>query len=85
VFGQVKSNRDYTRFRHFNKDTDRVMMDFAIFAIAFNIGKLHRKGKNTPQNAPQSHVLSILLLFVVFPDTASAPCCFYPQNLKRAA
>jgi hypothetical protein len=85
VFGQVKSNKGYNRFRHFNKDTAKVMMDFAILAIAFNIGKLHNKGKNAPQNASKSLVLSKLLFFVVFFDTKSAPCCFYPQNLKLAA
>ncbi|CEA15713.1 hypothetical protein ING2E5B_0958 [Fermentimonas caenicola] len=42
VFGQTKSNKHYNRFRHFNKD--KVLMDFAIFAIAFNLGKLHLKG-----------------------------------------
>jgi hypothetical protein len=85
VFGQVKSNKGYNRFRHFNKDTDKVMMDFAILAIAFNIGKLHNKGKNAPQNAPKSPVLSILLLFIVCIDTKSEPCCFYPQNMNLAA
>ena len=42
VFGQTKSNKHYNRYRHFKKD--KVLMDFAIFAIAFNIGKLHLKG-----------------------------------------
>ena len=42
VFGQTKSNKHYNRFRHFKKD--KVLMDFAIFATAFNIGKLHLKG-----------------------------------------
>jgi transposase/signal peptidase I len=42
VFGQTKSNKHYNRFRHFKKD--KVLMDFAIFAIAFNLGKLHLKG-----------------------------------------
>ena len=53
VFGQVKSNMAYRRFRHFGKD--KVTMDFAFFAIAFNIKKLCSKiaketndGGNTP-------------------------------------
>jgi hypothetical protein len=50
-----------------------------------NIGKLHNKGKNTTQNATQSPVLSILLLFVVFFDAKSNPCCLYPQKLILAA
>lgn len=53
VFGQMKSNMAYRRFRHFGKD--KVTMDFAFFAIAFNIKKMCSKiekqaknGKNTP-------------------------------------
>ncbi|MFC2674369.1 MAG: transposase, partial [Prevotella melaninogenica] len=34
-------NKAYKRFRHFGKD--KVNMDFAFFAIAFNIGKMCRK------------------------------------------
>ena len=53
VFGQMKSNMAYRRFRHFGKD--KVTMDFAFFAIAFNIKKMCSKiekqaknGENTP-------------------------------------
>jgi transposase len=45
VFGQTKANKQYNRFRHFT--IDKVRMDFAIFAIAFNIGKLFNKAQNT--------------------------------------
>ena len=38
VFGQMKFNMAYRRFRHFGKD--KVSMDFAFFAIAFNIKKM---------------------------------------------
>ncbi len=48
VFGQTKSNKHYNRFRHFDKD--KVMMDFAIFAIAFNLGKLHRNTTSIVNN-----------------------------------
>ena len=41
VFGQTKYNKAYKRFRHFGKD--KVNMDFAFFATAFNIGKMCRK------------------------------------------
>ena len=37
VFGQIKNNMNYKRFRHFGKD--KVFMDFAFLAIAFNIKK----------------------------------------------
>ena len=53
VFGQMKNNMHYKRFRHFGKD--KVTMDFAFFAIAFNIKKMAakmaksaRNGGNTP-------------------------------------
>lgn len=38
VFGQMKNNMYYKRFRHFGKD--KVRMDFAFFATAFNLKKL---------------------------------------------
>ena len=38
VFGQMKSNMAYRRFRDMGKD--KVVMDFTFFAIAFNIKKL---------------------------------------------
>ena len=56
VFGQMKYDVAYRRFRHFGKD--KVTMDFAFFAIAFNIKKMcatmarrGKNGKNAPQNA----------------------------------
>ncbi len=41
VFGQMKYDKQYKRFRH--RGHDKVQMDFAIFAMAFNIEKLCRK------------------------------------------
>lgn len=38
VFGQMKNNMQYKRFRHFGKD--KVRMDFTFFATAFNLKKL---------------------------------------------
>ena len=38
VFGQMKYDMQYKRFRHFGKD--KVNMDFAFFATAFNIKKM---------------------------------------------
>lgn len=38
VFGQMKNNMLYKRFRHFG--IDKVTMDFAFFAIAFNVKKM---------------------------------------------
>lgn len=52
VFGQMKSNMAYRRFRHMGKD--KGVMDFTFFAIAFNIKKLcsmmrkvDKKGRKT--------------------------------------
>ena len=41
VFGQMKYNMGYKRFRHFGKD--KATMDFAFFAIAFNLKKMAAK------------------------------------------
>ena len=41
VFGQIKYNMAYRRFRHIG--VDKVKMDFAFFAIAFNIKKMVAK------------------------------------------
>ncbi len=53
VFGQMKYDMAYKRFRHFG--IDKVTMDFAFFAIAFNIKKMcsriakqRKNGGNTP-------------------------------------
>jgi hypothetical protein len=46
VFGQIKSNKGYYRFRHFTKA--KVLLDFTLVAIAFNIGKLFNKGRIMP-------------------------------------
>ena len=43
VFGQMKYDMQYKRFRHFGKD--KVFMDFAFFATAFNIKKMIRTMK----------------------------------------
>lgn len=65
VFGQTKANKHYNRFRHFDKD--KVMMDFAIFATAFNIGKLFAKVLNinkTPvKPQKQADFCRLILLF----------------------
>ena len=45
VFGQMKYDMHYKRFRHFGKD--KVTMDFAFFATAFNIKKMIAKMKRT--------------------------------------
>jgi hypothetical protein len=60
-------------------------MDFAIFAIAFNIGKRHNKGKSTPKNSQKSPVLlKITLLVVIFTRKHKIYQAAIP-NLKLAA
>ena len=65
VFGQMKFNMAYRRFRHFGKD--KVSMDFAFFAIAFNIRKMcskiakqARNGGNTPHSGLFVHISRFL-------------------------
>ena len=69
VFGQMKYNMHYKRFRHFGKD--KVTMDFAFFAIAFNIKKMAAKvlkqgnmltngGPYMPLDPPYTRVLGLV-------------------------
>lgn len=67
VFGQTKSNKGYNRFRHFDNDKpEKVMMDFAIFAIAFNVLKLHRKEKNRGKIRPNRKKNLFFYVFSLF-------------------
>lgn len=65
AFGQIKFNMAYRRFRHFGKD--KVTMDFAFLAVAFNIKKMCSKmakqtknGGNTPHYGLFYIILQIL-------------------------
>jgi transposase len=64
VFGQTKANKQYYRFRHFG--LDKVKMDFAIFAIAFNIGKVHNKTKNTSKKQKKAPLFTKNICIFVF-------------------
>ena len=81
VFGQMKFNMAYRRFRHFGKD--KVTMDFAFFAIAFNIkkwaaktAKSTRNGGNTP-----SFLLFCLTVQILTPENR----IFWEKTQKQAA
>lgn len=81
VFGQMKYNMAYKRFRHFGMD--KVTMDFAFFAIAFNLKKMCSKmaksaknGGNAPQNQQFGHTLLMLI---------SENLIFGPIHQKNAA
>lgn len=87
VFGQTKANKNYNRFRHFDKD--KAMMDFAIFAIAFNIDKMHRitiiEGKNTAKNGKQTGFS--VIIFIIIQSTKKLVDFSTPEHyyLKIAA
>lgn len=87
VFGQMKSNKSYHRFRHFGKD--KVEMDFAIFAIAFNLLKLHRitvkKGKNTKSDYSIHQNRGFFVSFDVSRDYSTAKKLKYDSLQKMAA
>ncbi|MDR0833524.1 MAG: IS1182 family transposase [Candidatus Symbiothrix sp.] len=87
VFGQTKSNKGYNRFRHFGKD--KVMMDFGIFAIAFNIGKLYNKQGIIAINALKSLLFDeksvFFIIFVHMHTFPSTENYFSSQNIKVAA
>ena len=53
VFGQMKYNMGYKRFRHFGKD--KINMDFAFFAIAFNIKKMAAKSRKQGKTHAKVH------------------------------
>ena len=55
VFGQIKFDWHYRRFRH--KGKDKVYMDFAILAMAHNLRKFMRKAQNGPMERSCLHLL----------------------------
>jgi transposase len=64
VFGQTKANKHYERFRHFG--IEMIKMDFGIFAIAFNLGKMwnyREKAKKTSKKYLQK-IHSIIFVFI---------------------
>lgn len=62
VFGQMKFNMAYRRFRHFGKD--KVTMDFAFFAIAFNLKKMCSKiAKQAKYGGDTPHSGLYLIIF----------------------
>ena len=64
VFGQAKWNMGYRRFRHFGKD--KITMDFAFFAIAFNIKKLYAKIVKSTKNGENNPFIGRFLFIISF-------------------
>ena len=61
VFGQMKYDMGYKRFRHFG--LDKVTMDFAFFAIAFNLKKMCSKMRKSTKNGGKSPISGRFLVF----------------------
>ena len=64
VFGQMKFNMAYRRFRHFGKD--KVTMDFAFFAIAFNIKKMCSKIAKQTKNGGNTPIFGLFMPILRF-------------------
>ncbi len=62
VFGQMKQNMQYKRFRHFG--IDKVTMDFAFFAIAFNIKKMCSKIAKSLKNGENPPFLTLCNCYI---------------------
>lgn len=62
VFGQMKQNLQYKRFRHFG--IDKVTMDFAFFAIAFNIKKMCSKIAKSLKNGENPPFLTLCNCYI---------------------
>ena len=61
VFGQMKYDMAYKRFRHVG--LDKVKMDFAFFAIAFNLKKMCSKIAKQTKNGGNTPPSGLFLLF----------------------
>lgn len=76
VFGQMKQNMQYKRFRHFGKD--KVTMDFAFFAIAFNIKKMCSKIAKALKNGGKSPFLTSVSRSILFLASENRIFCKKP-------
>ena len=81
VFGQMKYNMAYRRFRHIGED--KVTMDFAFFAIAFNIKKMCAKLLKAGKWLITAVKFMFIGLFVTRDNWNIATC--YQMNQKNAA
>ena len=81
VFGQMKYNMAYRRFRHLGED--KVTMDFAFFAIAFNIKKMCAKLRKTGKELITLTKSIFIGLFITRYNGNIATC--YQMNEKKAA
>ena len=73
VFGQMKYNMAYRRFRHVGED--KVTMDFAFFAIAFNIKKMCAKLIKEGKGIITVAKYMFMGLFITQDNWNIATCC----------
>ena len=81
VFGQMKYNMAYRRFRHIGEEM--VTMNFAFFAIAFNIKKMCAKLIKEGKRLIKAVKFMFIGLFVTKDNWNIATC--YQMNQKNAA
>ena len=81
VFGQMKYHMAYRRFRHVGED--KVTMDFAFFAIAFNIKKMCAKMRKAGERLITLAKYIFMGLFITRYNGNIATC--YQMNEKKAA
>jgi hypothetical protein len=79
VFGRTKANKAYNRFRHFGKD--KVLMDFILFAVSFNIGKIHNKVQNRSKGKKKSAQSACFFVFILFFSVRGRNRCRFPEIL----
>lgn len=78
VFGQMKTDMAYKRFRHFGKD--KVNMDFAFFAIAFNLNKMCSKIAKQAKNGGNTPLFGLFLLIFGFWRSENRIFCRFLQK-----
>jgi len=87
VFGQTKADKHTTDSVHF--DLDKVKMDFAIFAVAFNIGKLYNKTNKNSKNRRKSSIITenalVFVIILIFVRNESVSKKFYGSTPLIAA
>jgi len=92
VFGQMKYDKAYNRFRHFGEE--KVKADFALFATAFNIGKLWHKINKRAEKEQENQQIDkkilintfiFILIFRLFQKIKNKAIPYQNLTLKRAA
>src|SRR5574344_1318886 len=78
VFGQMKYNMAYRRFRHTGKD--KVTMDFAFFAMAFNIKKMCKMAENRLLGTANKTVSDTSKTIYGLPEHYKTLICQYAED-----